>query len=465
MAPLQRGIARYANGTSDVPYPASRFPASGLRSDLSNAVNLGGGMLAAPGDPQATIAAREQMYRQQGVQPQITPEYMRNPQGQAYANEMRAKGFTPTIGSVQRGAPAAPAVAAASEVPTAPIASPVSPEQIAQSLSMVQQPSASTPASAPVDFRHLLGNAIGMRGPEARAAAFGGGQPPGPSSLGSIGNLLTGQYGNVAADPNASAFSHYLAGAAEAKLNQQRVQSLTNGPSAVQKLVTGIFGTQGEWDALKTHDAAAETLSDPKVQQYLMHNPDQLAQAENDRLAYANQVPTPEFQQEMHKSLGALAEVQNNSKVPPDKHNEVANIMQNTGANSHQANASINPHAYTKEEFRKAFLGAPLNVVQALFPELSHIVSPEEALEKDYFGKLHGDYQDAVAELQRMGAVDQEAIANKKLPPYSQSSWFGKSKIAQQQDTVNKLQKIFMDQAAARIGVTGKPYPLPAKPD
>jgi hypothetical protein len=300
----------------------------------------------------------------------------------------------------------------------------------------------------------------------------------GRSPLGSIGDMYTGQYGNVLADPNASAFSHYLAGINQAmqtqqlvqiqnEQTQQRIQNLTTGPSPVEKLVKGIFGTQGEWNALKAHDQAAKTLGHPSVQQYLMHNPDQLAAAENDRVAYANQVPTPDFQKQLQTALAAQAEVQQNPKIPPENHHEVTNIMQTTGANSHQANASINPHAYTKEEFRKVFLGAPIQVVQSLFPELSHYITPEEALEKDYFGKVYGDYQDAVAELERMGAHDQQLKDNHQQPEYSQRPYFGygKSKYDQQQDKVNKLNQFFMDQAAARIGVTAKPYPLPAKTD
>ena len=108
-------------------------------------------------------------------------------------------------------------------------------------------------------------------------------------------------------------------------------------------------------------------------------------------------------------------------------------------------------------------LGAPLEVVKMLFPELSHIVSPEEALEKGFFTKLHGDYQDATAHLKELEAEDQELIKNHKNPVNSQTSWFGygKSKIDIARERQQKALTAYMDAIAARIGISTKYQAIP----
>jgi hypothetical protein len=287
--------------------------------------------------------------------------------------------------------------------------------------------------------------------------------PAGRSPFGSIGDMYAGQYQKVLENPNASAFSQYLAGVNQAARNQQRAQILATGPSLTEKLFHGIFGNQADWEVLKNRDATAKVLSDPLAQQHLINNPDHLAVAEKDPHGY---VQSPVFKDVMQKAQDAHAELQTRPGIPREDHPEIVNTkLKVPDATVDQIHAGMKPENYTKEEFRRAMLGAPLQVVQALFgAELSHYVTPQETLTKKYFDKLHNNYNTAAANVARMEAENQKAIDEKRNPPH-QSSWFGKSLLDQEKEKMQFWEKKIMDDAAAAAGITTKPFAIPSSVD
>jgi hypothetical protein len=106
-----------------------------------------------------------------------------------------------------------------------------------------------------------------------------------------------------------------------------------------------------------------------------------------------------------------------------------------------------------------------VQAVQMLFgQQLAHVITPQEALTKQYFNQLHKNYTTAAEKVAAMEAENALAIKERRNPPY-QSTFFGKSPLDQMREEMQMWEKKIMEDRAAAIGVTGKPYPTPMKKD
>jgi hypothetical protein len=285
---------------------------------------------------------------------------------------------------------------------------------------------------------------------------------------GSIGNILTGQYGNVLADPDASALAQHLARSAQADVaaaqvaqTNERAKNLAVGPSPVEKLVRGVFGTQADWESIKNRDAAAKALGHPLVQQHLVNNPDHLTRAENDPYGY---VRSPEFSGVLQRTMQADAEVRNHPKVKPEEQQKVAADMVNHNVTADQAAAAMNPRRYTRDEFIKTFENIPTDTFMQLFgAKLQHVPSSQEKAATEYIDRLHGEHLEATKKVNQMLEADAKAEAEKKPRIYGREPLWGQSELAKAQaERATKLQ-ILLDALASHAGIAQKQIQVPPK--
>jgi len=310
----------------------------------------------------------------------------------------------------------------------------VSPANIAQSRSLLQlppqaqweaelaqravPPSAPPSASAP-DFRHLLGDAIGMRGQQAQKSAFQGVTSEPTSGL---GQLLTGRFQAAQQNPEASPATQALAQAAEYLSNSRRVNVLTQPVPGYEKLYDMFAGNQASRDAIAQREVTAAAFRDPLVQQHLMAHPNALIAAETDPDNYSRMVQQPAFIDYMKKAQGHYADIQANGathtddkgtfiKTPNDVSN-TARIATMHGVSPVQALAATEPHQFSREEFARAVTGMPSRTVTALFGhQLQQAADPKTATFRDYFGTLRADYDQAVASKMPQKEIDKRRQA------------------------------------------------------
>jgi hypothetical protein len=306
----------------------------------------------------------------------------------------------------------------------APVATLVSPEQVAQSLSAVRQ------------------------SPIAASA--------GPSGA---GQLFSGDYSGALNNPESSAATRAYATKMIMDDRATRVRSLQQEPLWTERWMNFFGGNPATDKALADRTAVAQVFKHPLVQQHLMSDPNALAMAEQNRFGYAHELQNnPKFGEHIQAAVGRHAEIQQNPKpIPLERHPQVAETMRAVpGATADQVNASMAPHEYTKEEFRRAMLGAPLQVVHALFPEFSHVITPEEDLTKSYFNALHSDYKSAIGDRVRLEAEDAALKEAGKPQIHSYKPWFGQSHIEAAKELEAKKLKAIKDAIEAKIGITGK---------
>jgi hypothetical protein len=219
-------------------------------------------------------------------------------------------------------------------------------------------------------------------------------EPTWRSPLSTIRNMITGQIGNVAADPNQSAFSHYLAGAAQNTQTNQRVQNLASGPSSVEKLVLGLFGDQSDWANVKDRDVTAKTLGHPLVQQHMRIDPNALEAAERDPAAFSRIVQLPEYVNHMKETQRLHAEALNDPKVHPDDAAKTAAKARAAGTTASEAHTSVAPQNYSRDEFIRIVGNMPTRTVLALFgPSIAHNADPKVIATKKYLGNLDDEFR------------------------------------------------------------------------
>jgi hypothetical protein len=462
MVALRRGVARYANGTPDVsqvPGPGqpgfqglTGLPLTLAMEQRARARNAAG----TPGTIEDTLRDRDELQRSPAA---IAADFAR-----MYPERMPQVQDQQRIFGLQ---------AAAGQTPGGESL------ESAQSRWEQQHPSAASPAPAGPSFREMLGNVIGMHGREAQASPLGTPTsgvniiPPGTkpesqpitsgSPLGSIGDLLTGGYANVLANPNASAFSQYLAQSAQDRINAQmnrwQIQNLTTGPSNAEKLVKGLFGTQADWKNIQDRDAAATALGHPLAQQRLLNDPNELAKATQDPVGYSQ---SPDFTQYMKTAVdnhnaahdpGGVMHPDGSVKIPENPY-KLARVTTTTGATLPEALASTEPHQYTREEFANIVGKMPVKMVEMMFGhQLAHVATPQEDVTKTLFGTYTNDF------LAEHAKTNQLMEAGKTLTGSEKAK--NMAAIIEQQKREKEKRDALMNAMSAPAGVGQKQFPLP----
>jgi hypothetical protein len=365
-------------------------------------------------------------------------------------------------------------------------------------------------------FRQILGDAIGLRGRQAQIEASGvpvvpatllapesqpldrigpaafarrlsGQQPatepqplqpvteplPPPVQIGPAAfaervfgrpwRALTGQTEQVLQDPEASPFTRSIAEAQRASQIDTRARDATMGPTWFDKTTNYLFGNTASAAALAERDAAMKVLNQPLVQEHVRRDPNALAAVEKDPKYFAQLVQLPEYVDHMKRMQGLHVEALKDPKIDPNDAHKVVRTAADVNANPAAVNALMRPDIYSKEEFHRAIHGMPVQAVQMLFgKQLEHIVSPQEASARQYFNQIDKNYRTAAQKVAEMEAENALAIKERRNPPY-QSTWFGKSPLDKMREEMEMWEKKMMEDRAAFIGVTGKPYPTPSR--
>jgi hypothetical protein len=342
-------------------------------------------------------------------------------------------------------------------------------------------------------FRQILGDSIGLRGRQAQVDLF---NPPavpapvppelqprqpvteplpppvqiGPAAFaervfGRPWRALTGQTEQVLQDPESSPFTRSIAEAQKASQIDTRAREATMEPTWFDKTTNYLFGNTASAAALAERDAAMKVLQHPLVQEHVRRDPNALAAAEKDPGYFAKLVQLPEYVAHMKQMQGLHVEAAKDPKIHPDDVPKVAKTAADINANPAAVHALMKPELYSKEEFHKAIHGMPAQAVQMLFgAQLAHVVTPQEALAKQYFNTLHRNYKTAAEKVAEMEAENALAVKERRNPPY-QSTLFQKSPLDKMREEMQMWEKKIMEDMAASIGVTGKPYPTPMKKD
>ena len=442
MAALKRGIAHYADGTDDVRYPASAYPASGLKADLSNAV-MRNGFLTAPGDPRASQAVTESLMKQYGVQPQVTPEYAMTAPGKTYIADQQGKGFTPVI-TPQPGQQGTPT---GGYTNLGPVAAPAPPapsvlQRVLQTLNPISSAAAAEAGPAPAPAA-----------PAAPAVAPSG-----------IGQLMSGQFAAARDNPASSPATAALGQFADYINRNIRAQNVAAPPSLKDWTVNLFTGDQASTKALQDRAAASQTLSDPLVRSNFMINPHALARAEQDPVGFAQAAQNPDFRAEMARAVGAHTEAATNPKITADEHPQTVAAALNANVPVSTAHVAVAPNKYTEDEFVKTFSGIPTKTFALLFAnQLGHVATPQEKVAREVFDRLHGDYSTAANKVKQMEAEDAAAQQKGLAPPHSGYTLFGKNPYDTARAERDAKLKALMDAGMAFTGISARPYPIPGQ--
>jgi hypothetical protein len=233
--------------------------------------------------------------------------------------------------------------------------------------------------------------------------------------------MIMGRYSNVAADPQASPFSSWLARTYQGVQTVQRARDAASPPSAGAWLAHIFAGSQSD-TGVPDRAAAAQALGHPLAQQRLINDPNELAAAEKDPVGYTQ---TPDFKAYMQNAQQTHAAASDPQgilhpggfiKVPGDPV-KVANVALTTNTTLPQALASTETPQYTRDEFIKAMSGVTFDQAKLLFGgQLEHVQTPQEALTKDYLGGVQNTRNQAAATIQRLQAEDQARSKNNQKP-------------------------------------------------
>lgn len=273
--------------------------------------------------------------------------------------------------------------------------------------------------------------------------------------------LLGGQFDAARVNPNSSPFTAALGTLGDYLSRSNRVDAVSKGPSMGDRLMNLFTGNQASTAAIAQHDQASTALKDPLVQQHLMNNPDEIALAEQNRLAYAAKTQTPEFRKVIEQAVAANTAAGANPKVTTDEHPKVVSTAVNNGVTADAAHASIAPHKYTRDEFIKATEGMTTNNFRLMFgQQLQHVATPQEKVATELFDRLHGAHADATAKVNSMIAEDAERVKQGKNPVHSQS-WFGKSPLDIAKEQQKAAEKAILDAASSYAGISQKPFQVP----
>lgn len=269
------------------------------------------------------------------------------------------------------------------------------------------------PAPATPSFREMLGNMIGLHGRDAQLNPTN--RPPAapdtgaPGTLGRMGEMLTGDFGKVATDPNASPFMSWIAGINQQAQTNQRALDLAKGPSLLGKAYTGLFGNQAtDWPALQKQQETAETIGHPAAQQYLKDHPNALAAAEKDPATFAADFRT-NLQAEIEKAKKNDADAAANEKVEtPEEHARTVAAANRAGVDANTAHVAVSPQKYSVDDFVNTFKGIPTATFMQLFgAQLQHVQTPQEKAAAEFFDQMHGKYADVNDRIKKMEQEDQ----------------------------------------------------------
>jgi hypothetical protein len=280
-----------------------------------------------------------------------------------------------------------------------------------------------------------------------------------------MGDMFTGGFGNVLADPRASAFSQYIAGINQAAQNQERAQNLARGPSVYEKVTKGLFGDQADWADIQKRDVTAKTLGDPLVQQHLTVDPRALATAEQDPHGFAAQAQDPSFRAEMMKAAAIHKAAAANPRITtPDEYDATVDRARDANAHPDVAHVAVAPQKYTVDDFVNTFKGIPTATFMQLFgAQLQHVQTPQEKAATKVFDHMHGVYADAN---QRVKAMEDEDAAlwkegkSKKYDTYM-LPFTGKNPYNTAKEERDKAMKATMDALSQFSGISNKGYVVP----
>jgi hypothetical protein len=245
----------------------------------------------------------------------------------------------------------------------------------------------------------MLGDAIGMRGPEARAAAVSGGQSA----------LVAPAISPADID--------------RANVLENRLYNVGAGPSWLEKTIHLIGGSSEAYDVENRTNAAA-MFRDPHAQELFRTNPDALKAAELDPVRYSQ---SPGFlnymkaAQDHYNNLMINGAVHDDGKgppivVPPDQINDHVSVSKikahEPEATDMRAVAATQPGHFTDEEFARIFDGMSVRAFAQLFgPALTHAatMSPQESVQRSYLSGMQAKYDILVADRQKMLAANPKA--------------------------------------------------------
>lgn len=286
--------------------------------------------------------------------------------------------------------------------------------------------------------------------------------PAAPSTLDRIGSMFTGNFGNVATDPNASPVMSWLAGVNQTADTNTRAQNLSRGPSLAEKAYTGLFGTNADYDVLRQRDATAKTISHPVAQQYLRDNPTALAAAEKNPATFAVDFGTT-LKAELEKAVANNAATAANPKVATaDEHQKTVDAASRAGVHPDVAHVAVSPGKYTVDDFVNTFKGIPTATFMQLFgAQLGHVRTPQEKASTELFDRMHGAYADANTKVKNMEAADAEAKKAGKPPVHDTYVLWGKNAYDQAKEERDKAMTATMDALKAFTGISNKGYTIP----
>ena len=323
---------------------------------------------------------------------------------------------------------------------------------------------APAPAPAPASsFRQVLGDAIGMRGPEVRANVFQPSPAAGPPSA--AGQLLSGQYGEALANPTASGLTRSWA---QANLEARAANLQNQGPGWATRAYNFIAGDPSTDAALQARTDAAKFFQDKKMQQHLVNNPDELRMAEDNPVEYAKTAQLPQFQRFIQSSVdthAAAADPQGilhpdgTRKIPPDP-TQPAQLAATTGVPLHQANAVLNHHQYTQDEFVNAMRGVSWKTLgMVLGPAFTQMAEPKNRLMNEFLGGMNTSYQttlNAVNALQEANKITTDPVEKARNVDQINRLTTGKGGL-------NEIKAAREDAVMKILGITKPGIPMPLR--
>jgi hypothetical protein len=280
-----------------------------------------------------------------------------------------------------------------------------------------------------------------------------------------FGQLMAGDFAAARDNPASSPVTHELGKFLQNYSTGARAGSLGPIASPMERLINMFAGDKAvTTPAIREQDAISKVLNNPLVQEHVRRDPNALAAAEKDPGYFAKLVQLPEYVDHMKRMQGFHVEAAKDPRIHPDDVPKTAKLAADANATPGQINALLKPELYSKEEFHKAIHGMPAQAVQMLFgAQLAHVVTPQEALARQYFGTVQKNYKTAAEKVAEMEGQNAEAIKAGKNPPHSAGSWFGDSPLDIARKNMKMWETKLMEDMAAAIGVTGKPYPTPLK--
>lgn len=218
-------------------------------------------------------------------------------------------------------------------------------------------------------------------------------QLPGEST--GFGQLLRGQLQVAQQNPEASPATAAIAGFLDQQNKMRRASAVATPPGPLEWMYHLFAGRQGD-TSLSDRAAAATTLGNPVVQQHLINNPDHLAAAEQNPVAY---VQTPAFKQAMQTAVNNHVQAANGIPQPDgtlktsDDPGGLARLANTAGATVDQTHPFHESHNYNDDELVRAISSIPKGVVNRILEaQFGRAPSVQEQITQATYAALQADY-------------------------------------------------------------------------